>query len=266
MTERTTTHPTLLITGGSSGIGLATARLFARRGWQVYEMSRSGTGGDGIVHISADVTRPEDCRRAVGEVLANVPAIDVVICNAGMGISGAAEFASADDMHRQMEVNFFGAVNVVQAVLPSMRERRGGRILMVSSLAATFSIPFQSFYSASKAALNDFALALRNEVRPWGIGVGCLLPGDVQTGFTAARQKSAIGQEIYPAMTRSVATMERDETIGQNPKRLARRLYRMATCRYLPIYNYEGWGYRLLAMLAKMLPATLVNWAVGKMY
>lgn len=259
-------RPTLLISGGSSGIGLATARLFARRGWRVYEMSRSGKGGDGIVHIAADVTRPDDCQRAVGHVVADAGRLDIVICNAGMGISGAAEFASADEMHRQMEVNFFGAVNVVQAVLPTLRAQRSGRILMVSSMASTFSIPFQAFYSASKSALNDFALALRNEVRPWGIGVACLLPGDVQTGFTAARRKSTIGQEIYPAMTRSVATMEHDESVGQDAERIARRLLRLATCRFLPVYNYEGWGYRLLAMLAKMLPATLVNWAVGRLY
>lgn len=257
---------TLLITGGSSGIGQETARLFASRGWRVYEMSRSGVDGEGVVHISADVTRPEDCRRAVREVLANVPTIDVVICNAGMGISGEAEFTSAEDMHHQMEVNFFGAVNVVQAVLPSMREQRGGRILMTSSLAAVFSIPFQAYYSASKAALNCFALALRNEVAPWGIQVACLMPGDVQTGFTAARQKSDIGQGIYPAMQRSVAVTERGETIGQGTERIARRFYRMAVCRHLSVFHYEGFRYRVLVILAKILPTTLVNWWVGKRY
>ena len=257
---------TLLITGGSSGIGQATARLFASRGWRVYEMSRSGVDGEGVVHISADVTRLEDCRRAVEEVLANVPVIDIVICNAGMGISGEAEFTSAEDMHRQMEVNFFGAVNVVQAMLPSMREQRGGRILMVRSLVALFSIPFQAYYSASKAALNSFALALRNEVAPWGIRVACLMPGDVRTGFTAARRKSNIGQEIYPAMQRSVAVMEHSEAVGQSTERIARRLYRMAVCRHLAAVHYEGFRYHVLVTLAKMLPTTLVNWAVGKIY
>lgn len=258
--------PILLLTGGSSGIGRATAELFAQRGYRVYEMSRHDRGGEGVIHLTGDVTSADDCRRVVHQVLAEAGQIDVLICNAGMGISGAIEFTTSEAMHQQMEVNFFGVVYMVQAVLPFMRQRHQGRILLVGSIASHFSIPFQSFYSASKAALNDFALALRTEVAPWSITVGCLLPGDVKTAFTAQRQKEQAGADIYPHMSRSVSTMEHDEQYGQSPIRIAQALYRMAHSRFLPVYTYVGWGYHLLALLYKLLPATLVNWVVGRLY
>ena len=256
----------VLITGGSSGIGQATASYFAQRGSRVYEMSRHESATPGVIHCQGDVTLPTDCQQVVAQVTAAEGRIDVLICNAGMGIAGAIEFTSADQMHRQMEVNFFGAVNVVQSVLPLMRRQQSGRILIVSSLAAYFGIPFQSFYSASKAALCSFAQALRSEVSPWGIQVGCLLPGDVHTGFTSARTKELQGSDVYPRLHQSIASMERDEQSGQSPQQLARRLYRMASCRHLSLYHYEGFLYHLFALLHKLLPASVENAIVRRMY
>jgi len=257
---------TLLISGGSSGIGQATALHFVHMGFHVYEISRSGVSHDGIIHIKGDVTQPEDCRNAVRLVVEKEGGIDVLICNAGIGVSGAIEFCSTDDMYHQMDVNFFGVVNLIQAALQPMRERQKGRILIVSSLASVFSIPFQSFYSASKSAVNALALSLRNELAPFGIQVGVLLPGDVRSGFTASRNKSQVGSGIYTRMQQSVANMEKDETHGQSVERIARRLFSMSQCKYLPVFNYEGWGYLLLVVVSKVLPATLVNKVVGWLY
>ena len=173
---------TLLITGASSGIGKAAAALFAERGYQVFDLSRRGT-------IPCDVTDEASVQRAVAEVMRRTDHIDVLILNAGFGISGPAECTPVEDVRRQMDVNFTGAVAVVQQVLPYMRRRRKGRIIFTSSVAAILPIPYQSFYSASKAAINAFALALQNEVRDYGIRVSVLMPGDVRTGFTAARKK-----------------------------------------------------------------------------
>ena len=256
----------LLITGGSSGIGQATAQHFAQRGWRVFEMSRHGISTEGVTHLAGDVTSLPDCQQAVDAVVAQAGQLDVLICNAGMGISGSVEFAPDDLMHRQMEVNFFGAVHIIQSVLPHMRSRRQGRILVVSSMAALFGIPFQSFYSASKSALCGMTLALRNEVAPWNIRVGCLLPGDVKTGFTEARIKHQVGEEVYARLEQAISTMERDERGGQSAQRLERRLYRMATSYHLSAYNYEGLNYRLFAFLYKILPTSCLNWIVGKMY
>lgn len=256
----------VLITGGSSGIGLAATAEFSRQGYLVFEMSRHGSDHDGIVHIDGDVTSQDDCRMAIGEVVGRAGGLDVLICNAGMGISGAVEYASAAEMHRQMEVNFFGVVNMVQAALPLMRSQGHGRILIVSSLAAVFPIPYQAFYSASKSGLNALALSLRNEVKGFGIQVGVLLPGDVRTGFTQNRTKSELGGNIYGKMKSSVETMENDEKRGQSPERLAQRLYKMSKSRRLPVYTYEGWDYKCMALLQKILPQSWVNCIVGRIY
>ena len=256
----------VLVTGGSSGIGKATAEWFLHKGFHVYELSRHRSVVRGAIHLTGDVTSPQSCSWAVSDVMVREKWIDVLICNAGMGISGAAEFTSQEDVRQQMDVNFCGVANMVQAVLPYMRRQFSGRILIVSSMAAVFSIPFQSFYSASKAAVNAYALALRNEVSPFGIKVGVLMPGDVCTGFTSARLKNDRDRNVYACSEHAVAVMEHDERHGQSAQRIARRLYHLAVCDFLPVYNYEGWKYRLFAFCAKIFPATLCNFVVRRLY
>lgn len=257
---------TLLITGGSSGIGLATVQLFVSKGWQVIELSRSGQSSQSVVHIHCDVTDEASVLSAIDEAMKHTDHIDAVISNAGFGISGPIEFTSVEEAQKQFDVNFFGAMRLVKAVLPIMRKQQNGRILFTSSVAADLSIPFQSFYSASKSALNAMALALANEVKTFGIEVSVLMPGDVATGFTSAREKSIAGADVYPAALSAVATMERDEQAGMSPMQMAKHLYRMATCRCLhPIY-IGGAVYSIFCLLNRLLPKRIVNAIVGKLY
>lgn len=257
---------TLLITGGSSGIGKATAVLFAERGWRVFELSRSGSSTDSITHVDCDVTSEESVRAAVASVLAQTEHLDCVICNAGYGISGAIEFTKIEDAQRQMDVNFFGALRVAQAVLPRLREQGEGRIFFTSSVAAVLSIPYQAFYSASKSAINALALALQNEVRSFGIKVAVLMPGDVATGFTAARDKSIAGEDVYTNIRKAVSAMEKDEQAGMTPRHMATIFYRMATTR-CPRPQYVGGAqYAVFCLLDRLLPKRLVNWIVGQLY
>ena len=280
---------TLLITGASSGIGKAAAALFAERGYQVFDLSRRGT-------IPCDVTDEASVQRAVAEVMRRTDHINILILNAGFGISGPAECTPVEDVRRQMDVNFTGAVAVVQQVLPYMRRRRKGRIIFTSSVAAILPIPYQSFYSASKAAINAFALALQNEVRDYGIYVSVLMPGDVRTGFTAARKKVQLptgdagvspavmevcspstttkmfpsykeeSEIAYPHAEHAVAAMERDEQHGLTPQAMARSLYHIATARYPRPQYIGGAEYRLFAFLHWLLPQRLVNYIVGRIY
>ena len=280
---------TLLITGASSGIGKAAAALFAERGYQVFDLSRRGT-------IPCDVTDEASVQRAVAEVMRRTDHIDVLILNAGFGISGPAECTPVEDVRRQMDVNFTGAVAVVQQVLPYMRRRRKGRIIFTSSVAAILPIPYQSFYSASKAAINAFALALQNEVRDYGICVSVLMPGDVRTGFTAARKKVQLpigdagvspavmevrspstttkmfpsykeeSEIAYPHAEQAVETMERDEQRGLSPQAMARCLYRIATARHPRPQYVGGAEYRLFAFLHWLLPQRSFNYIVGRIY
>jgi len=256
-----------ILTGGSSGIGKATADLLAQNGYTVYELSRGGADRDDIRHITADVTDAAQVRAAVERVIDEQGQIDLLVNNAGFGISGAVEFTDPADAHAQLDVNFFGALNCIQAVLPAMRAAGRGRIVNVSSVAAPIAIPFQSFYSATKAAVNSLTLALRNEVRPFGIKVCAVLPGDVKTGFTAARKKSAAGAEVYgEALGHAVAVMEHDEQTGMPPVRVARAILRAATEKSPRAFRTVGAQYRLFVFLAKLLPATWTNALVGLIY
>ena len=131
----------VLLTGGSSGIGQCTARYLAEAGCRVYELSRRDSSQPGIIHLTCDVTREEQVQAAVKTVAEREGRIDIVVNNAGFGISGAVEFTQTADAQRLLDVNFFGMVRVNRAVLPYMREAGRGRIVNLSSVAAVAPQP-----------------------------------------------------------------------------------------------------------------------------
>ena len=163
-----------VITGGTSGIGRCTAQAMLARGYTVYELSRRAEGVAGMQHIVADVTKEETLAAAVAQILQREDHIDVLINNAGFGISGAVEFTGTEEAQRQLDVNFFGMVRMNRQVLPVMRKQGYGRIVNLSSVAGAIPIPFQTYYSASKAAINSYTMALANEVKPFGIQICCV--------------------------------------------------------------------------------------------
>lgn len=257
---------TILITGGSSGIGAATCDYFARRGWTVFELSRHGQSATNIIHIDCDVCDETSVRDAIAQVLTLTDHFDVVISNAGYGISGPIECTPIEQVTHQMDVNFIGAIRFTQAVLPQLRKQQYGRIIYTSSVAATLAVPYQAFYSASKAAINATALALANELREWNISVSVLMPGDVKTGFTSARKKSTNKQHIYKNAEKAIAIMEHDEQNGMEPIEMAKLFYHIATCRSPKPQYIGGTIYRLFCFLDRILPKRFVNWLEYKVY
>ncbi len=256
-----------IVTGGSSGIGLAAARALRSRGLTVFILSRRPFTEKGLHHLCADVSDERQCAEAVQAVLHKAGDIDLLVNCAGFGISGAVEFTELAEAKKQMEVNFFGTVNMTRAVLPHMRQRRNGRIVNISSVAAPAAIPFQAYYSASKAAINAWTAALANEVRPYGITVTAVQPGDIQTGFTAAREKSIAGDEAYDGrISKSVAKMEHDEENGMDPAAAGAYIAKVALKKQpKPVYTI-GFSYKAICVLLKLLPSRLANWVIGKLY
>ena len=260
-------RPVCLITGGTSGIGRCTALEMRAAGYTVYELSRRETGVEGLHHIPTDVTDEAAVQRAVDEVVQKEGGIDVVINNAGFGISGAVEFTDTKDAIRQLDVNFFGMVRVNHAVLPVLRKQGSGRIVNLSSVAAPCPIPFQAYYSAGKAAVNAYTMALANELRPFGITVCAVQPGDIHTGFTAARVKTMEGDDVYGGrIGRSVQRMEHDEQTGMDPAKAGAFIARVAMKRRpKPIYTIRL-DYQFFVFLTRILPGRLLNWLIGLLY
>ena len=178
----------ILVTGCSTGIGRATAVEAVERGHRVFASARrredvADLTAKGIATLALDVTDPASIGEAVREVLRAAERIDALVNNAGYGQYGAIEDVSLEEWRAQFEVNVFGTIAVLRAVLPAMRAARGGTVVNVSSVAGRVAIPFAGPYSASKHALEAISDALRVEVAPWGIRVVLVEPGPISTRF-----------------------------------------------------------------------------------
>lgn len=256
-----------VVTGGNSGIGLYTARTLFESGYTVYELSRRNIQHSGIIHIYADITDELLVCHVIEQIMEKEGRIDILINCAGFGISGAVEFTESTDAKKQIDANFFGMVHVTKAVLPIMRKNKQGRIVNISSVAAIAPIPFQSYYSASKAAINAYSAALANEVKPYGISVTTILPGDIATQFTQARNKSALGDNEYDGrISRSVTKMEQDERNGMSPVKAGAYIAKIARKKKVkPLYTI-GFTYKCIFLLVKFLPCRIVNCLIGYLY
>ncbi|MCS7049227.1 MAG: SDR family NAD(P)-dependent oxidoreductase [Verrucomicrobiae bacterium] len=166
----------VIVTGASSGIGLETARAFAQRGAIVVPASRRS-------NPPCDVTKDEDVQRLVSSTVAQHGRIDILVNNAGIGMRAAVADAPMSDVRYLMEVNFFGALRCIQAVLPVMKQQRTGQIVNVGSVLSLLATPRQSAYCASKFALRALTDALRLEVARDGIDVILIMPGYTDTPF-----------------------------------------------------------------------------------
>lgn len=214
---------TVLVTGASSGIGFLCAARLAAGGRRVLAASRRGLAPPGCEAVLMDVDDDASVERAVE---AAGPVHAVVLC-AGWGIAGAIADTSAAEAKAQFETNFFGAHRVVRAVLPAMRARGAGHVVLVSSLAAAVPLPYQALYSASKAALSNYAEALRLELAPSGIRVSCIEPGNFRTGFTGARRRAAgwtAASAHAAGAEASLRWMEQDELRAPPPDAVVERI------------------------------------------
>ena len=180
----------IIITGASSGFGKATAERLAKRGHTVYGICRREMSHPTIHYMQADIRDKEHIKQIVNTIYEKEKHIDVLINNAGMGIGGALELATTEEIQVQMGTNFMGCVNMCQEVLPYMRRQRSGKIINLSSIGGIMGLPYQGYYSASKFAIEGFSEALSAEVKGFGISVSMVEPGDFATNFTSSRKNS----------------------------------------------------------------------------
>lgn len=257
----------VLISGASKGIGYHTAKLLAQNGYKVYGGARSGFSCEGVTSVKLDVCDAASVKEAVNFVVKNEGTIDILINNAGMGISDAVENTPEEQAKYIFDVNFFGAFRLIKECMPHLR-KSGGRIINISSVAAALYIPFQAFYSASKAALDALAAALIPEVKNFGVKVTNILPGDTKTNFTDARRKSYRENDaVYgDRIKKSIETMEKDERGGMSPTRVAEAVLKCIKRKSPPVFTAVGFKYKVFLLLNKILPKKLAVYVIGKLY
>lgn len=203
-----------LVTGTSSGIGLACAKQLATAGLRVYGTSRHPPRyhrRGALPMLALDVRHDDSVRACVNRVITETGRIDVLVNNAGVAMEGAVEETSLDEIQAVFETNFFGAVRMMRAVLPLMRQRRSGRIINIGSVAGFLPMPYSAAYCASKHALRGFSEALDHEVRSFGIRVSLIEPGFVKTDIVEHSPVAAAPFEPYISARSNPARAVRQE-------------------------------------------------------
>jgi NAD(P)-dependent dehydrogenase (short-subunit alcohol dehydrogenase family) len=263
-------HKSVLITGASDGLGKALALLLAERGYRVFAAGRSPQklaqldaeareNKLPLESLTLDVCSDDSVQHAVNNVLGKAGGIDVLVNNAGVNYTAAVEDLTMDDWRAQFETNFFGVLRVTRAVLPHMRERRRGRILMMSSLSGLVTAPTQGAYSSSKHALEGLSNALRMELYPFGIDAVLIEPGYIITGIGKAAaelskrylEKNGPYASLYARFFTNVAAARaRSRTTPEDCARVM--LHAIETLRPKPrygvtsLYHYMKWSKWLL--------------------
>ncbi|HBP26127.1 MAG TPA: hypothetical protein DD618_04170 [Acholeplasmatales bacterium] len=254
---------TVVLTGASSGIGLATGEYLSQNGYKVYGLSRTSGNSPLINFIACDVTD----RLQVENAFKSIPEdIFAVINNAGMGISGPVELAEENEIKKIFKVNVLGVINVCQIAIPYLRKTKG-RIINIGSVAGEMTIPFQVFYSMSKAGVATISEGLNMELKPFGIKVTMVMPGDTKTGFTKNREKTnKLDNPYQDRYLRSISKMEQDEQKGKSPLTVAKVIAKVLQKKHPPIKVTVGWEYKLLIFLKRLVSARALNNILYQMY
>ena len=253
----------ILVTGASSGIGLACANALQAEGHTVYGSARdlSRLKGISFKPIQLDVTDDTSVKAAVDQITKAEGKIDVLVNNAGNGVTGPAYAMPVESAKAQFEVNFFGVVRMSSAVLPGMIERKQGLIVNISSLAGLFGLPYQSMYSASKYAIEGYSQSLRMELRNTGVKITLINPGDFKSDFSQNRQKVKFpikNAQLEDEYNAAVAAMEKDESIAPSPDSLAKKLCKIvASANPAHRYLVGAVGQTIVPTLKSILPGGL---------
>jgi NAD(P)-dependent dehydrogenase (short-subunit alcohol dehydrogenase family) len=219
----------VLITGGSSGIGKSIGEFLHYKGFVVYGTSRNPERVLNSIFplIALDVRNADSIHSAVAKIIATSGKLDVVINNAGVGITGPLEEIPMEEIKNNFETNFFGPIEVMKAVLPQMRSQKSGLIINITSIAGYMGLPYRSIYSASKGALELITESLRMEVKSFGIQITNIAPGDFATNIAAGRFHAPVikGSAYEESYGNNLKTMDEHVDSGSNPNEMAEAVY-----------------------------------------
>lgn len=252
----------VLITGGSSGIGKSVGEFLTQKGFVVYGTSRNPKQIDNhsFKLVALDVKNIESISKAIETVIAAEGSIDVLINNAGMGITGPVEETPTNEMRKVFDTNLFGAIDVMKAVLPQMRKQKSGLIINVTSIAGYMGLPFRGIYSATKGALEIVTEAVRMEVKNFGIQVTNVAPGDFATNIASGRYHTPVFEtspykKVYKE---NLDLMDAHVDSGGDPIEMAQAIFKIINTSNPKVhYKVGSFIQKFSIVLKKILPDTV---------
>ncbi|MGB1042010.1 MAG: SDR family oxidoreductase [Tenacibaculum sp.] len=220
----------VFITGASSGIGKSVATYLHNKEYTVYGTSRNPDKVEVPFNMVAlDVTKEDTIQKAVETIVAKEGRIDVLINNAGKGITGPIEDTPTNEMRANFDTNFFGVIDVIKAVLPQMRKQQSGMVINTTSIAGYMGLPFRGIYSASKGALELVTEALSMEVKQFGIKVVNVAPGDFATNIASGRYHTPVFENsaYKEKYAENLALMDAHVDSGMDPDVMAKAIHKI---------------------------------------
>lgn len=247
----------VLITGGSSGIGKAIGEYLTEKGYHVFATSRNPQNVKQLSFpiLKMDVNDTPSIEAVVAEILIKAKKIDVVINNAGVGITGPIEETPEEEIKNAFQTNFHGPINVIKAVLPQMREQGFGHILNITSIAAYMGLPYRGIYSATKASLEITIEAMRMETLQFGIKMTNIAPGDFATNIAAGRYHSPIleNSPYKKDYGNTLQTMNEHVDNGNDPLEMAKVVHKIIETKNPRIHYKVGSSLQKFSIVLKRI-------------
>lgn len=251
----------VLITGGSSGIGKAIGIYLSSKGYTVYGTTRNIENYSDFKHftlLELDVRQPETIAAAVYQLVEKEQQLDVLINNAGIGITGAVEEIPHEAITATFDTNFNGPIHLMKAVFPQMRKQRKGLVINITSIAGHMGLPYRGIYSASKGALALLTEAIRMEVKDFGIQITNLAPGDFATNIAAGRYHAPVNPDSPYAETykRVLDDIDADVSSGEHPEAVAIKVHQIIAMQGRAKVNYAVGAFmqKFSLCLKRILP------------
>ena len=264
--EKGTSKKTAIVVGGSSGIGYETCLRLVNRGWNVVNVSRTPCKNAKVVNVEADVTKQDELTKAINNATERY-AVSALIYSAGFSMAAPIEYAKESDYRYLFDVNYFGALKSVQAIIPTFKNK-GGRIILVGSLGGDLPISFDSFYSSSKAALEMLCRSAYSELKPYGIKVTGLLPGGTATAFTFKRKvyTNEENRAYSGKVNRAVAALANMEQGGMSPSAVAEIIYNLIIMDKPPVIKICGAKNTMFRLFSRVMPEKVTLKINDRMY
>lgn len=258
----------IFITGASKGIGLEIARQLQAQGHTVYGTSRNPekSGVQDVRLLPLDVTDGQAVSQVISQVLNEAGHIDVLINNAGYDLYGTAEDTTMEELHAQMDTNFYGAVRVTQAVLSHMRQRRTGKIINIGSIGGVMSLPLNSAYAASKFALEGYTESLRFEMLPFNVYASIVQPGQVKTETLNTAFPTTNRQTIFAVEEAAQRSRERGEHVNLKPEHVAQTVSRIVNNSRPKLRYPVGSQVRMVVALKRYLPERVYESLIAQQF